>query len=330
MAQLDVTPALTVRQRIAPALLLLLVAPLVAEYLLGDVTLASLGALVLFVPLYGAGALLIREVVRRRGSGWPAILTLATAFGVVEEGLATQSLFNPDYAHSHLLAAGYLPALGIAVPWTVHVLSLHVIWSIATPVALVECLYPGRRTRPWLRTPGLVVVGVLYALGVAATAVATFATYRYVAPASQLIGAAAVAVILTVVGVRLPARRPRPEGRRPAPPAWVVGAFAGVAASVLVVASTVPGAVGSTLTFLVVEAAATVTVVIWSRRSGWGDRQVLALVAAALFAYAWRAFFTTPAFDAAPIGVVWASHVVFAALALAAVLTAAHRARLPQ
>jgi hypothetical protein len=47
----------------------------------------------------------------------------AAAFGVVEEGLATQSLFNPDYAHQHLLGAGYVPALGIAVPWTVHVLS---------------------------------------------------------------------------------------------------------------------------------------------------------------------------------------------------------------
>jgi hypothetical protein len=60
-----------------------------------------------------------------RGGGWPAIVVPAAACGVVEEGLATQSLFNPDYAHQHLLSAGYLPALGIAVPWTVHVLSLH-------------------------------------------------------------------------------------------------------------------------------------------------------------------------------------------------------------
>src|SRR5215208_7173436 len=111
--------------RMAPVLLLLVIAPLVAEFLLGDVTLASLPALVLFIPLYGGGALLIREVVRRRGGGWPA-------FGVVEEGLATQSLFNPDYAHQHLLSSGFLPALGIAIPWTVSVLSLHVIWSICT------------------------------------------------------------------------------------------------------------------------------------------------------------------------------------------------------
>jgi hypothetical protein len=95
--------------RMAPVLLLLLVAPLVAEFLLGDVTLALLGALVVFIPLYGGGALLIREVVRRRGGGWPAIVVLAAAFGVVEEGLATQSLFNPNYAHQHLLSSDTYP-----------------------------------------------------------------------------------------------------------------------------------------------------------------------------------------------------------------------------
>jgi hypothetical protein len=70
-----------------------------------------------------------------------------------------------------------VPALGIAVPWTVHVLSLHVIWSICTPIALVECVVPDRRMTPWLRPRGLVVVAVLYGLGVAATVVVTQVTY---------------------------------------------------------------------------------------------------------------------------------------------------------
>ena len=46
--------------RIAPVLLLLLVAPLMAEFLPRDVSLAFLGALVGFIPLYGGGAVLIR------------------------------------------------------------------------------------------------------------------------------------------------------------------------------------------------------------------------------------------------------------------------------
>jgi hypothetical protein len=55
-----------------------------------------LPALVVLAPMYGGGALLIREVVRRRGLGWPSIILLALACGVLEEGLITQSLFNPD------------------------------------------------------------------------------------------------------------------------------------------------------------------------------------------------------------------------------------------
>jgi hypothetical protein len=37
------------------------------------------------------GALLIREVARRTGCGWPTIVVLALAFGVLEEGLLTCS-----------------------------------------------------------------------------------------------------------------------------------------------------------------------------------------------------------------------------------------------
>ena len=313
----------------APVLLLLVIAPLVAEFLLGDVTLASLPALVLFIPLYGGGAVLIREVVRHRGGGWPAIVVLAAAYGVVEEGLATQSLFNPDYAHQHLLSSGFIPALGIAIPWTVHVLSLHVIWSICTPIALVECMFPDRSTTPWLRTPGLIVIAGLYVLGVVATFAVTWAEYRYVASAGRLIGAAIIAVILIIAGMLLTSlRRSSQAGiqaSRPAPRAWIVGIFAAVAASILVVAPWIPNAIESTLTFLVIEAAAVITITRWSRRPGWRDRQILALAAGALFAYAWHAFISPPAFDSASIVIVRVSNVVFAGLALAAVSIAARR-----
>jgi hypothetical protein len=64
---------------------------------------------------------------------------------------------------------------------------------------------------------------------------------------------------------------------------------------------------------------------VWSRRPGWGDRQILALAAGPLFAYAWHAFISPPAFDSASIVIVRVSNVVFAALALAAVSIAARR-----
>jgi hypothetical protein len=53
--------------------------------------LSSLAAL---APMYGGGALLIREIVRRKGRGWPSIILLALAYGILGEGIATESLFN--------------------------------------------------------------------------------------------------------------------------------------------------------------------------------------------------------------------------------------------
>src|SRR3954447_5423673 len=87
--------------RVLPAFTLFLVAPLVAEFLLGNLPITWLFTLVLLAPMYGGGALLIREVVRRSGRGLGAMLVLGVAYGLVEEGLVTQSLFNPGYVGAH-------------------------------------------------------------------------------------------------------------------------------------------------------------------------------------------------------------------------------------
>ena len=139
-------------RRVAPALGLFFIAPLVAEYLLGNLPIKLLGALVNLAPLYGGGALLIREVVRRTGHGWPGIFVLAFAYAVIEEAFTTQTLFNPDYLHLnlHLLQPAYIPALGIGGWWTIFVLTLHTVWSISVSIALVEALVPDRRRlRGW-------------------------------------------------------------------------------------------------------------------------------------------------------------------------------------
>jgi hypothetical protein len=153
-------------RRFAPAVSLFLLSPLVAEFLLGNLPITLVGALVALAPMYGGGALLIRETARRAGLGWPSILLLALGYGLVEEGLVTQSLVNPNYAGQHLLRPGFVPVLGIGAPWTVFVLTLHVVWSIATPIALVESM-SRRPTAPWLGRLGLTVVGVLFAVGLA-------------------------------------------------------------------------------------------------------------------------------------------------------------------
>jgi hypothetical protein len=63
-------------RQILPAIGLFLLSPLVAEYLIGDLPITALGPLAVLAPLYGGGALLIREITRRTARGWPTILTL--------------------------------------------------------------------------------------------------------------------------------------------------------------------------------------------------------------------------------------------------------------
>lgn len=70
--------------RIAPAVFLLFFAPITAEYLIGyDDTIGHpeelIFGLLIFGPLYGAPAVLIREFTRRAVQNWPTILLLALA-----------------------------------------------------------------------------------------------------------------------------------------------------------------------------------------------------------------------------------------------------------
>lgn len=82
--------------------LLLCFAPVSAEYLAGyDDTIGNPVALIfgltVVAPPYGAPALLIRELTRRGGRGWPTMLLLGAAFGLFQADLIDQSLFDPYY-----------------------------------------------------------------------------------------------------------------------------------------------------------------------------------------------------------------------------------------
>ncbi|WP_353961371.1 hypothetical protein [Antrihabitans cavernicola] len=201
------------KKRTLPLVALAFLSALTAEFLLGDQYLSSAGAgaqvgmLLFFVVFYGSGAILIRETARRLQLGWPGIMLLAFAFGVFEEGLLTQSLFNPDYVGQHLLAPAYIPALGIGAEWTVFVIPLHVIWSMGSPIALFEANFG---EAPRLRRVGLSVCSMIFALG----SIGIFAVSlgmsdeHFMASPLQLASAAAIALVTAVIAVRLPRRLP--------------------------------------------------------------------------------------------------------------------------
>ncbi|MGH3377139.1 MAG: hypothetical protein ACRDP6_20615 [Actinoallomurus sp.] len=317
-------------RRLVPAVGLFFLAPLVAEYLLGDIPITALVGLIVLAPWYGGGALLIREVCRRAGWGWPGIIALALAFGVVEEGLLTQSLFNPDYAGKHLLAPGHISALGMGASWTVFVLTLHVIWSIGVPIATVELLSRKRPTTPWLGKIGLGVTAVLFAVGGVVTAAQNYARFLFVASAGQLAGTAVVAVLLVVLAVVLGRRRGTTASRGgQVPSAWLLGLVSLVGTSAVttlwyLAKDTMP----SWLYVALVLAASAVGIPLvrhWSRLSAWSRTHRLSLAAGALLTYAWQGFVTSHMLMPVSPAMTLISHVVFALGALVLIAVTALR-----
>jgi len=280
-------------RRVAPALLLAVLAPIVAEFLLGDFSIRQIGILLALLPLYGGGALLIREVSRRARRGWPAIVLLGVAYSLLEEGFLTQSLFNPDYVHQRLLDFGYVAWLGTSLNWCVLVLSIHVVWSVATPILIAEGVAGARRTEPWLRTPGLVATMALFVLGCVSTAAFSLkaspfraTTLQFVTVGVLTILAAAAAFLTKPAGASndrrasLAATAPRPV---------VVFAVCLTLAIAFMLAEDRGSArvlpVVSVLLRLALEVVAAVILFRWSAAGAWEPAHYLAIASATTLTY---------------------------------------------
>jgi hypothetical protein len=272
-----------------PALALLVLAPLLAEYLLGDFSVRQIGFLPFFIPQYGGGALLVREIARRSGKGWQSILLLALAYALVEEGFTTGTLFNPNWGGHHLLDYGYVAAFGTSLVWVVFVLTLHVVWSIGSAVAVAEGLAGPRWRSPWLGRIGLAVTSLVFVIGCALTVAVTRMQNPFVATPAQYASAAA-AVVLAVSVAFL--RRPATHGDS-SPPS--VGTIVGVSFALCSAFHLLhtqapmrgwnPGLVLAGMVLLVLAAIAMLST--WSRRTDWGATHTLAAATGAILTYGW-------------------------------------------
>ena len=291
----DVRTLRKARRGIWPALGLIFVAPLVAEFLLGNLPIKLLPALIVLAPMYGGGALLIREMARRAGRGWPTILLLGMAYGIFEEAFTTQSLFNPNYLKLNLglLTPAYIPSLGIGAWWTLWMLMVHGIWSISTPIALVEACVPDRARTPWLGRVGLVVVAIVFLFGATAAALMQYKQDPFLASKAQFAVAAVVIVLMVVAAFIIPAGR-GDEARGNAPSAWIAGAAALVFGSAALFVPMDWGW-GAVAALLALDTAMLVVVAVWSQREDWGLMHQLALGAGLALAYGWHAFLQHPA-----------------------------------
>jgi hypothetical protein len=291
-------------RRYLPVFALFLLSPLVAEVLFGATPGSRLGGLVVVAPLYGGGAVLIRELARRRGTGWGRIALLGAAYAIVEEGLALQSMFNPNLFNAGIVGGNWLGVNWVWVEWT---LGYHIVWSIGIPILLAELLFPARRDEPWLGRAGMIVAGVLYALG----ALASAAIFRLViapdfrAAAPLLIGAALIAVALVALALAWPAKSvvaPAPKSLSAAPPAWLMALVALLTAIAWFILLDLPHMLRTSalvLAPMLAEVALVAGVVVllwrWSARRGWADLHRLALAGGAMLASMLFGFFAVTA-----------------------------------
>ena len=215
----------------APVLGLLVLAPWMAEFSWGGMGVADLALALLFLgPLYGGAAILIRELARRTGRGWPTMLLLALAFGILQAGVVDQSLFNPTYDRFDFQEPAHVPGLGLSAYYLLAFAIGHVVASIGVPIALVEAFAARRGVQPWLGRFGLGVVAVIYVLASVVNHVGVKEEEHFQAGAGQVGVIVAAAVVLVFVAFRI---RPRPRVDGRVPPPLVVGGIAAVAVVLL-------------------------------------------------------------------------------------------------
>lgn len=330
-------------RRLAPVVFLALTAPICAEYLIGyDDSIgdpaALLFGLVVFVPVYGAPAVLIRDIVRRRGRGWPSIFLLAAAFGLVQAGLLDQSLFNPHYRNitywDHLWQPTLLPGGWTSAAMILGFVGGHIVGSISAPIALAEAMFPDRAREPWLGPLGLVGAAVLWAIGASVVLADSLHNESFRPSSTQIVATLVIAIALIAAALAMPRRdrTPRRPRRSYAPsPAMVLGVSLLVLAvrpllDSLEVGSRAAGAWPATLGALAVLIVFAVLIARWSSAPGWGPRHVLAIASGALTAIGAVAFTVQP-IGHVPKAAKYATNSVLLLLLLAVLATAERRQR---
>jgi hypothetical protein len=191
-----------------PVLLLLAFTPGIPEYLSGSSSTAFLVAapplfllfLGLNLGLYGPGVLLLREAWIRWGKSWGSLLLFGAAYGLLEEGTALSTLFNPNASVVGALGH-YGRYAGVNWVWMIGVLGVHIVLSVGIPILLLGLALPETRGRSLLTSKEIKVAAFIYGADIFVLAV--ISNYWRVELA-WIVGAAVVALVLWGVAVRLP------------------------------------------------------------------------------------------------------------------------------
>lgn len=276
------------RRTMLPALTLIFLAPVIAEVLSGATRLSYIFVLIPEMMVWGCGALIIREVVRRWNAGGTSMLLLGLALSVAEEFIIQQTSLAPlPWLGS---TAVYGRQWGVNWIYFLFMLGYESVWVVLVPVQLTELIFPEHRSERWLKTRGLVISSIVFLFG---SFIAWFAwTQRarpltfhvppyHPSPVLIAVGLLAIVLLAALAYALRNFDRARAIGAQ-VPPWWVVGpavlviAFPWYALMALIFVPTLqhnisfwlPMAAGVVWAFL-----AYLLIRYWSASPGWSDMQ---------------------------------------------------------
>lgn len=193
-----------------PVLLLLLLSPGIPEYLSSS---SPLSAIVLNPPmfffqiianlgLYGSGVLIVREALVRWKKGWGTSLVLGSAYGILEEGIALSTLFDPNSSSRSL--GGYGWWLGVNWVWSPTIAMFHALFSITLPILLFQLALPERNGKSLLeRNSLLLTFGILCADVLSLMFIVKYLEHFSIGLA-RFSGSIIAISLLVVIGYKLP------------------------------------------------------------------------------------------------------------------------------
>jgi hypothetical protein len=215
----------------APIWTLLFLSPFIAEVLSGSTRTSILFVFIPEVMVWGVGALLCRELVRRWRAGGTSLLLLGLALSIAEEFIIQQTSLAPlPFPGSH---PDYGRMWGVNLVYFLFMLGYESVW-VVVPVQVTELFFPRWAGQPWLRKRAAIVASVVFLIG---SRIAWYGWTRQARPrlhaapyhppvAMIALGLLAIGGLVALAYLVRGFGRPSPENRQRAIPAWLAGLIA--------------------------------------------------------------------------------------------------------
>jgi hypothetical protein len=268
-------------KRVLPPLILLFLAPAVSQLLSNELAPASFFTpfgLTILPLIYGGGAILIRDLVKRWHKGWASLLVLGVVYGIIREGLMLKSFFDPLW-HDIDVLGYYGRWAGINWIWSIERVIYHAVISVGIPVLLTEIMFPSLRKDVWLGKWVSIVLAILFVMNIS---FGYFFGTDYEPGAVLYWLTAAAALVLFVTAWRLPGKAEKTKDMPVMSPIlfWFIGFIGTIVFMVVFWAlpnTDLPALVTALLA--VVLTAGFICLIMWlsGNTRDWDDRHRLAL-----------------------------------------------------